>query len=77
MSQNAVQVDLNKCPDEICECGSPFWKIKHIIKRIPGIMAGSTTDIYNPVQYFACELCETPHRATRITIPKYETKGDA
>lgn len=75
--QKQVNVDLNKCPDERCECGNPFYTMKTIIKRIPGIMVAQTEDIFNPVNYFACDVCGKPHRATKITVPQYETKGEA
>lgn len=75
--QKQVNVDLNKCPDERCYCGNPFYTMKTIIKRIPGIMVAQSEDIFNPVNYFACDVCGTPHRATKIAVPIYETKGGA
>jgi len=75
--QKSINVDLNKCPDERCECGSPFYVPKTIIKRIPGIMAGSHEDLFNPVTFYACSLCGKPHRSTKITVPEHQTLGEA
>jgi len=76
--EKTVNVDLNKCPDERCECGSPFFTQKTIIKRIPGLMVGKTTNEYMPVQFLACEICGVPHvHTTRLVVPQHETKGKA
>lgn len=76
--EKTVNVDLNKCPDIVCECGCPFYATKTIIKRIPGLMAGSTVDQYVPVTFLACELCGLPNpNTTRLTVPKFEVKGEA
>lgn len=74
MSQNAIQVDLQKCPDEVCECGCPFYENRTIIKRIPGLMAGSTSDQFAPVNFYACKFCGIPHKATKIAIPQWSPK---
>ena len=85
--ETKVNVDLNKCPDARCECGHPFFKNMLCMKRIPGIMAGSTVDQYIPINFIACELCSKQYPVTNLSnpilapsnlvIPSHETAGEA
>lgn len=72
---NTTNVDLNQCDTDSCEkCGFQFYKERYIMKRIPGVLTGSSTDQYIPVKFFACEKCGTVHKSTRINItPKDDT----
>lgn len=74
MSQNAVNVDLQQCPTEECECGCPYFEDRIIMKRVPGIMVGSTADQFVPVRFYACKFCNTPHKSTKITVPQWSPK---
>lgn len=61
---------LFKSPDEYCECGCPYFKERIVIKRLPGIMFGTTQDSFQPVPFMACEKCGAPHRATEFDVPR-------
>lgn len=67
--QKTINIDLAKLESEVCECGWVYWKHMYIIKRIPAIMAGNSKDIFQAVEYFACDVCGKPHRGTPIAIP--------
>lgn len=79
MGDNKIQIDLNKVPFVICECGSPFYTPKVVLKRIPGLMAGSPNDIYHQEPVLVCDICGCVNKeTTRLQeIPKIETKGQA
>ncbi len=78
--QNQINIklsDLIKCPDDFCECGCPYFKQRNIIKRIPGLMIGSTMDQYKEMPFLACELCGKPHVSTIFEVPHFSVKGKA
>lgn len=75
MQQN-INIDLSKMKSDVCQCGCPYWKHRYIIKRIPAFVAGNAEDIFQAVEYFACESCGRPHAGTKLAIPgpKMEVK---
>ena len=55
-----VNINLADCKDITCDCGCGFFAQAFIIKRIPGVMVGSTTDVEHIVQILVCAKCGTP-----------------
>ena len=74
-----INVNLNECPTEYCECGCPFFTRKTIMKRIPAIMVGmgASQDTYNTVDYLACECCGKKHKSVALDVPNWPPVGVA
>jgi hypothetical protein len=68
-----IQVDLNQCAYEFCECGCPYYEPRNIIKKISAIMAGATTPQYSVITFQACKKCGKPHTSTMFNIPRMKT----
>lgn len=56
--QKKVNVDLSKIKNVKCTCGNTFFEQAYIIKRIPGLMVGSTQDVMSPVEIYRCDKCK-------------------
>ncbi len=79
MEEKKITVDLNTVPFVICECGNPFYVPKILLKRIPGLMAGSVADIFHQEPVLVCDLCGAVNKdTTRLKeIPSITPKGEA
>jgi hypothetical protein len=60
MDKMSVKMDISQCENITCECGCPYFGDAVIIKRVPGVMVGSSKDIEQPVQIFVCASCGRP-----------------
>ena len=67
---NVLNIDVNQCPSEYCECGCPFFVERMVIRRVPALMAGGTSDQFLALKFHACEGCMKPHKDTRMVIPE-------
>lgn len=72
-----MNVDINAQPNETCSaCGCPFWRQRTIIKRIPGIVAGTgREDKIMNCEYMACEYCGRPHISTMVDVPVWRPEA--
>lgn len=59
MDKKQIQVDLTKIKNVKCKCGNAFFEQAYVIKKVPGLMVGSTQDLMSPVEIYRCDLCKT------------------
>ena len=72
MANTNINVDLNACPTEYCECGCPFYRHRTIIKRIKGLMVGLPQDQYLNIDLLLCEGCGSLHSTSKAAYPNLE-----
>lgn len=70
--QHNVNIDPNKLPTEVCQCGSYFWKNVNIIKEVSGLLIGSPQNQFMVYGILVCAKCETPHVSVEIKLPTKE-----
>lgn len=71
-SRPTINIDPNKLPTEVCQCGSYFWKDVRIIKEVPGLLVGSIKNEFMFFDITVCAKCETPHFSVQIKLPTKE-----
>ena len=56
---NTIDVHLDKMQNVVCEiCESPFFDVVFVLKNVPGLMIGSTTDLIKEVPLYRCTHCQ-------------------
>ena len=53
-----MNVNLAIIPNEVCKCGSVFWKQVMLTKRVKGLLIGSSQDQIANVPILMCHSCE-------------------
>lgn len=54
---NEVNIDLNKCADVICKCGSGLFVQCFTLKRLPGLLIAQNQDKIVNVAQMVCSSC--------------------
>lgn len=77
--EKQIQVDLTKIKNVKCKCGNQFFERINVVKKIPGLMIGSTQDVMSPVEIYRCDLCKQvlPDFEKAIEEPKESTDPPA
>ncbi len=71
---NQVQVDLSKFPNEKCSCGSVFFKQLMLIRKVPGLLIGSSQDQIVNVAVLVCDECNEVFKDNQALINLYSNK---
>lgn len=71
---NQVQVDLSKFPNEKCSCGSVFFKQVLLIRRVPGLLIGSSQDQIANIAILVCDECNEVFKENQALINLYSKK---
>jgi len=57
MTQKQLNVDLTKINNTKCKCGSIFWDNTNLIKKVPGLLVGSSQETIANVSILLCHSC--------------------
>ena len=52
-----MNINIQDLKSVVCDCGSVLYNQVFIVKRVPGLMAGTPKDTIAPVPVFSCVQC--------------------
>lgn len=56
-----LNVNAQTIPNETCECGSIYWQLVYVLKKVPAILIGQPKPTMLPVQIYICNSCGKDH----------------
>jgi hypothetical protein len=53
---------LQQSTPELCECGSRYFKLVYVIRKVSKLLIGAPEDQYMPIPVYRCDDCGRPHK---------------
>ena len=67
MTQQKINIDLNKCSDVQCQrCKGSIFVQMNLLKIIPALLSPSGQEMIYPIPVFYCPNCQLPAGAPDI-----------